>query len=197
MKRLLFWLSAIVLGVAVGAGGAVAAMGMGARMGVEQVGGWTINRLAGSTAADPVTRAIVARIGLLALAQEETIYLQMTRDEAGRPLREACRYELTGGALPARWWAVTIYAGDNYLPVNHDDAFSVDASRAQTDAAGRWRAEVQAERGDATNWISSRAAGEGFSLTLRLYNPEDAARTRPRGIPVPTLRTIGCAEDAP
>jgi len=192
---LLKWAGAVVLGLALGAGSAFLVIGWGAQQSSVRAGGWTINRLAGSQGADPYTRALVARVGLLALARSETIYFQLSEDEDGRRLREACRYELAGGPLPARWWSVTLYARDNYLPQNQGDALSIDASGVRADADGRWTAVISANPPDAPNWISAAAGGEGFTLTLRLYNPTDEARDDPSAVPVPTLRKLGCGEE--
>ncbi|MBI1188848.1 MAG: DUF1214 domain-containing protein [Alphaproteobacteria bacterium] len=191
---LLKWAAAIVLGFALGVGSALLVIGFGAQRASDAAGAWTINRLAGSQAADPYTRASVARVGLLALAQSETIYFNLAEDEDGRRLSQACRYELTGGPMPARWWSITLYASDNYLPRNQGDALSIDATSVRADEAGRWAATVSAASPDAENWISSDAAGDGFSLTLRLYNPTDAARAAPSDVPTPRLRTLSCGD---
>jgi hypothetical protein len=192
--RLLKWAAAIVLGFVLGAGSALLVIGWGAQRASVDAGGWTINTLAGSQGADPYTRALVARVGLLALAQSETIYFQLTADAEGRPLSEACRYELAGGPMPARWWSITLYARDNHLPRNRGDALSLDATSVRADEAGQWTAAVSAAPPETGNWISSEAAGDGFSLTLRLYNPTDRAREAAAQVPTPRLRTLGCGD---
>ena len=116
-------------------------------------------------------------------------------DERGRPLSPNCAYELTGGPLPARWWSVTIYDKANYLPVNGDKAESDDATRTVKDTAGRWTVRISPTRDGAQDWISSRNAGP-FVLTLRLYNPEPAARDHVDTIPFPTIRTLKCQDAA-
>ncbi|NWG53637.1 MAG: DUF1214 domain-containing protein [Hydrogenophilaceae bacterium] len=192
---LLKWAAAVVLGFLLGAGSALLVIGWGAQRSSVAAGAWTINTLAGSQSADIYTRAFVARVGLLALAQSETIYFQAAQDADGRPLTEGCRYELAGGPLPARWWSITLYAADNHLPRNEGDALSIDATSVRADEAGRWTAVVSAASPqDAENWISSDAAGEGFTLTLRLYNPTDAARNDPAQVPTPSLRMLGCGD---
>lgn len=191
---LLKWAAAIVLGFVLGAGSALMVIGWGAQRSSVEVGGWTINTLAGSQGADPYTRAFVARVGLLALAQSETIYFQLNEDAEGRPLSEACRYALEGGPMPARWWSITLYARDNHLPRNQGDALSLDATSVRADEAGRWTAVVAASPPETENWISSDAAGDGFTLTLRLYNPTDAARNAPAQVPTPSVRALGCGD---
>ena len=186
--------SAVIVGLTVGAVCAVYSLGR-STMGGETYNGWSGSKLTGSTAADPFTRAKVAKAGLLALNRSETIYFTLTKDEHGKPLNQNCAYQLRGGPLHARWWSVTIYAADNFLPQNHDDAQSVDDTRTQKDPGGGWTAAVQLQRpgpGGPPNWISTWGAGR-FSLTLRLYNPSQAAADDPKTIVFPQITTLSCS----
>jgi hypothetical protein len=135
----------------------------------------------------------------LALTQAETLYFNRTTDETGKPLRAECTYQLEGGPQPARWWSVTIYAADNYLPINGDNAQSADATQvaaaAKPEDSGRWSIQVSPEKSGAIHWISSKNAGH-YALTIRLYNPEDSARKDFTSIPLPTLKTISCPRTA-
>lgn len=178
-------------GLASGAGLAVWLSGRGESIGRTEHDGWLGNTAVGSTRADPWTRAVTARVGLMALDRRETVYFHRYRDEAGRPLDSRCLYELSGGELPARWWSVTLYAEDNYLAQNDDQAFSVDATHVVRDSAGRWTVRLAPERQDAPNWISSRGTGH-FNLSIRLYNPGPAVAGDPAGVPFPEMRRLSC-----
>ncbi len=187
---------AIAAGLAVGAGSAAWAMkgGLdlgGLDLGGAGAGGWYGNSVTGSVDADPWTRAQVALTGLLALNKSQAIYFTTNVDAAGAPLREDCRYQVTGGALPARWWSVTVYADDDYLPLNDDDALSFDATEVQPDASGRWSALVTSQRPAEGAWASSRKAGS-YSLTLRLYQPSQAAQNKLAAIPMPVVTRLDC-----
>lgn len=186
---------AIVVGLVVGGGSAVWVLRNGELLGDFEKDYWFGNDSAGSVAADPYTRGIVASIGLLALNKSETIYFHRYKDERGRQLREGCVYELSGTSLPTRWWSLTVYAADHFLPVNDDRAFSVDASQIVANADGSWTVRIAAARGEPANWISSNAAGE-FSLALRMYNPEAIALEDAGAIPFPSVATISCAGGA-
>lgn len=188
LRRVLAWAAAAIAGLALGAASAWAAISIGGASFGHDVGQWSTNRATGSTAADPYTRAIVARVGLLALSSREAIYFNLQRDDRGEPLSESCIYELTGRELDARWWSVTLYADDNYLAQNSDHAASIDASHMP---AGPWRARIAPVRGDATYWLSSREARRNFSLTLRVYNPQ--REFRPTEQSLPQLTRISCA----
>lgn len=190
----LLWLTtlAAAIGLAVGLGSAWFVLHNGQFLGQFESDYWFGNDKVGSTAADPYTRAIIATIGLLALNRSETIYFHRYRDHAGEPLREGCAYEMKGGLLPARWWSVTVYAGDDFLPVNGENAHSVDATQMVRDGAGRWSVRVADDRAGAPNWIATRNAGR-YSLSLRLYNPHESARDDASTIAFPTLTRLGCA----
>lgn len=194
IRRIAAWLAALVVGVLLGLGSAWAALNFMAGQYQEHYGAWTFSRAAGSTAAGPYTRALIAQKGLLALNRSEALYFTLERDEHGKPLSEACIYELAGRQPEARWWSVTLYARDSFLAQNNDHAASVDASRVFMDG-DRFSIRVAPVRGEAANWVSSRSAGRGFSLTLRLYNPhrefEASEETLPR------LTTVSCAGAAP
>lgn len=177
------------VGAILGVVSALAVLGNGEMTGQFEHDRWIGNTMIGSGAADAYTRGIVARTGLLALERSEAIYFHRYVDDQGERLREGCSYELSGGALPARWWSITIYAADDFLPVNGDAALSIDAS--QIGATDAWTASVSAERAGANHWISTRSAGE-FSLTLRLYNPHESASDDPGRITYPAIVRTHC-----
>lgn len=195
MLRLLAWIAALVAGGALGLGSALSMAGLWPdtrtlAFGHVDVDGWRGDFATGSEAADPYTRARVARHGLLALAKSEAVYLTRNTDSAGQRLSEDCTYRLTGGAMPAGWWSVTLYDAQSMLPANTDGALSIDASRM---GAGAWEAVIAPERpADAAHWISSRAAGS-LDLTLRLYMPEPALLQAPtRTLAAPRIERISC-----
>ncbi|WP_226019338.1 DUF1214 domain-containing protein [Novosphingobium sp. FKTRR1] len=180
----------VLAGLLVGAGSALAFMKHGA---AEVQRGWSGSRVTGSVDADPWTRAQVALTGLLALNASQAMYFRRSADDAGQPLRESCRYRVAGGPLPGRWWSVTVYAADDYLPRNDDGALSFDATRVQPDGSGHWQAEVSRSRpAGPIPWASSRLAGH-FDLTLRLYNPAPSAQRDLASIPLPSVTRIDCA----
>lgn len=193
LRRILAWIAAVIAGVVLGLGSAWATLTFAGATFTEQYGHWHFSRAAGSTAADPYTRAIIARAGLLALSAREAVYFSLYEDEQGRPLSESCVYELNGRPLDARWWSVTLYADDNFLAQNTDSAHSVDATRVGNDEP--WAARISPVRGDAQHWLSSREARRGFVIMLRVYNPQRDFRPSEQSLPV--LTTVSCAGDTP
>jgi len=199
MRRVLAYCAAVVAGCGIGFGSALWLAGLwpeGRRLafGDVEVGGWHSDFAIGSKAADPYTRARVARHGLLALAKSEAVYFTRAADDDGQPLSEACSYRLSGAAMPAGWWSVTLYDGASMLPANTDAALSIDASRV---GAGAWEAVIAPTRpADTMLWISSRKAGL-FDLTLRLYMPENTLLDDPVGtLNPPRIERLACEGEA-
>ncbi|MCZ8323554.1 MAG: DUF1214 domain-containing protein [Novosphingobium sp.] len=161
----------------------------------ESYAGWSGSSVTGSADADPWTRARVAVAGLLALTREHAIYFTRNTDGSGARLREGCRYRVSGEAMPAQWWSVTVYAADNYLPLNDDDALSFDATEVQPDAAGQWSAILSSTRPASGAWASTRQAGN-YDITLRLYQPALQAQTNYGSIPMPRVEKLDCGGQA-
>lgn len=181
----------LVAGVMVGTGSAFWVLKSNAILGSTSHSGWVSNDKIGLTSADPYTRAVIAQIGLLAMNRSEAQYYTRYTDELGKPLKEECDYELRGGTIPARWWSITIYAEDNFLPVNGSDAMSIDADTVTIDETGGWVVLVaNKERADA-DWLSSQNAGR-FSLSLRLYNPDAGLPENTSETFLPSIMTMNC-----
>lgn len=193
MKRVLWLASAVAFGVVVGLGSAMLMIRNGAMIGRVDNDQWQSSRTIGSTEADPYTRALIARIGLLGLNRNETIYFNRTRDEAGRPFDGRCRYRMEGVDPPARWWSITLYAPDSYLAINGRDRHALDATSVSRTADGSWSAAIGPAPSGAANWISSENAGT-FSLTIRLYNPEASVADDMGTVALPRIIRAACPE---
>ncbi len=162
-------------------------------MGRENYSGWHGSSVTGSADAGPWLRAQVAISGLLALNKSQAIYFTRKTDDAGDPLREECRYQVAGGPLPGQWWSVTVYAADNYLPLNDDGALSFDATEVSSDAAGQWSALLAPVAPHGTAWASTRKAGT-FDITLRIYQPTAQAQADFATIPMPKVTKLECGD---
>lgn len=156
------------------------------------VGPWRTNPLIGASDAGPVTRAIVARRGLLALNRSETVYFTAWEDGSGDALREDCRYRVSGRDLPARWWSLTLYGEDDFLPVNGDNAHALTETVLGN---ADWSFIAGPDAPADGLGLSTRNAGS-FSLTLRLYHPETAVLQNPDSLALPDIERLGCGEAA-
>ncbi len=199
--RILTLLIGGVLGLAAGAVTALFAAGMigsGASVGNQiSVNGWNSDWTIGSTAANPWTRARVARHGLLALTKEEAVYFTTNIDTDGNRLSENCTYEVSGGDMPGQWWSITLYDATSYLPRNKDNALSFDMTKAAASGDGAaWSFTVAAEGPETGNWVSSHKAGD-FDMTLRIYKPTPELIADPEGVlPTPSVKRLACGGDA-
>ena len=204
MKRILGFVSWAIGGVFIGGFSALWMGGMipggpsfGAAM---ELDGWISDWSVGSENANPYVRARIARHGLLALTKQEAVYFIKDTDDDGDQLRETCSYKVSGGAMPADWWSLTLYDSDSRLPMNEDAALSFDATKAASIAPGdasNWAFLVAPTRQaqDDAGWVSSQAAGE-FDLTLRLYKPTEALLADPQTLTVPTIERLSCDGEA-
>ena len=157
---------------------------------------WQSDWSIGSENANPYIRARVARNGLLGLRKEEAVYFLKTVDEGGEPLSEACTYRVSGGALPAGWWSITLYDSDSRLPMNEDAHLSFDQTQALRSGNGddtSWSFQISANAPESsTAWVSSKAGG-AFDLTLRLYQPDKSLLDDPiTTLTPPIIERLSC-----
>lgn len=183
----------VVAGLVVGGALAWHATGNAFRDGAVTNGVWSTSLTYGLTDGDALTRAAVARRGLLALPTTETVYWAASRDSAGALLDGSCTYALTGGALDTRWWSVTFYDREGYLVANAANIWSFSAATL-TDAekAGGWKVTIGPKRPAQGHWLPS-ATGQGFELTLRMYNPGPDLVRNPGKAQLPKLVKEACA----
>lgn len=145
----------------------------------ELGGGWTTAVSVRTSFGDDIlTRARVARNWIGTLGIEEAMYIMAEVDADGQALTGARRYvlrfapqaELQVGAF----WSITLYRrSDCLLAANPIGRHSIgDRTHGlRRDADGGLSIHIQADDpGAGENWLPA-PAGEGFYLTLRLYQP--------------------------
>lgn len=197
MGNLLKAVGAFAAALVLGVGSAVWMVSRGLAAGEVSSGPWRTNLAIGSEAADPYTRATVARAGLLALNRSETLYFTAATDSDGAALNADCHYRLEGGDLPARWWSVTAYGADHFLIPNPQERYSYGGNTVARAADGSYTIHVAPEPETdagtgADNWIPSGNKAQPFSLTIRLYNPSEAAAADPGSIALPRVVRESC-----
>ncbi|MBL4870148.1 MAG: DUF1214 domain-containing protein [Robiginitomaculum sp.] len=153
---------------------------------------WQSNWAIGTQATTPYMRAYIARRGLLALPKSEAVYFIRAADDEGRALNEACTYMISGDPQMAKWWSITLYDAQDFLPLNQDNAYSIDQTSVGN---GNWEIAVQATHPENhPHWLSSRAAGE-FDLMMRLYKPKPALLVDPhKKFKPPSVQRLHCLE---
>ena len=191
--KTLRWLGLVVAGIILGilparvlTGGV---FGLSAGRGQVSIGPWQTSLVTGGADADMYTRTQVALTGLLALNRSETTYFVATRDDAGRPLRARCDYDVSGASIDARWWSITAYADDNFLIENPADRFSFNINTARPEPDGRF-ALALGPRQRVGNWLPTGETG-GFNLLIRAYNPSSEFTSDPKNAKLPEIKQVG------
>lgn len=183
---------AVLVGLAVGYGfTAGALLWKASRIGLYNPAGWMTARGIGSSDADPVLKALIARIGIFANSREEAVYFQGYVDNPRRKLSGDRRYRIEGSVrLPAAWWSVTLYNRHELLHPDPHRRYSLASFNLQTDEDGSFVIDVAPERPpDAANWLPS-PPGEPFSLTLRVYRPQPQLLDHLESYPLPRLSRV-------
>lgn len=184
----------ILLALLFAAGLAIASVWLATRQGVGATplrnGVWLTDLSAGSASANVYVRAYVAREYLLALPKNETIYFLAFHDEQGNPLNDHCIYRIEGKPLAARWWSITLYAGDGYLIANPLNRYSYSDTTTTMNPDGTFTIWV-APQAHAGNWLPSTQGG-GISLAARLYNPDPEMYEQFQRIPMPRVIKDRC-----
>ncbi|WP_425228096.1 DUF1214 domain-containing protein [Sphingomonas sp.] len=181
------YLLAVALGVLLGVGLAVHSVRAGAFGSNVAIGPWRTGLDFGTADASARTRAVVALRGLLALPAREARYYTAATDDAGQLLDGRCRYRIAGGALPGKWWSLTVYDADGYLVANPANIFSVESAAV---AEPRWQIVLAPAR-QPGHWLPT-GGREHVELTLRTYLPPDAGRTNPPQAGLPSIVREGC-----
>lgn len=181
---------AVLAGALIGAGWAVQTVRSGALGDQIQNGAWQTGRDVGSKDADIRLRAIVALRGLLALPATEARYFTAGVDDEGVMLSGKCSYRVTGKALPARWWSLTLYDKAGYLIANEQNRWSI----GQAGGTDNWQVVIapKAPAGvDDAAWIPT-GTDKPFELTLRTYRPKGLLASDPGKAQLPNIEKLEC-----
>ncbi len=180
----------LVVGLAVGTGAAALQLRQSfAAMGIEN-GPWRTGEKVGTADASVSTRASVALRGLLALPEREAIYFNATTDSQGRKLEGKCSYRVTGGAIDARWWSLTLYDSKGYLIGNPERVHSVGSAAIPPQEVGNWTVDISAKR-TGPHWIAM-PDDQPFELTLRAYHPSRDLLARRGSVSLPRIERGEC-----
>lgn len=180
-----------VIGLVAGLGSAWLATGGLIGAGAVRNGGWSTDLTIGSQAANPWVRAQIARVGLLALPRSQTLYFDRSTDETGAPLDARCRYAIAGKPIPARWWSITAYGGDQMLSRNANGPVSIDATRLGPRAEANWTVTAGPAAAGAPPDLSLSGL-DRVILMLRLYNPDAADPIALKAMELPTVTRLSC-----
>ena len=95
---------------------------------------------------------------------------------------------MSGKAIPAKWWSLTLYDHPGYLVANQANIFSVASARVPNPA--NWTVVV-APAEQAGLWLPTGRI-ERFELTLRTYLPDDGGVGNMTRDQLPSIVKEGC-----
>jgi hypothetical protein len=189
LLKIVLYVGAVALGLALGVGTARVAISNSLSGNVINNGIWSTDLTIGSSEAGAYTRASIALNGTLALKRSETIYYSADRDADGDTLTSNCNYVLEGRDPAARWWSVTVYDSDGYLLPEAKGRYSVSKTSVLRSQGGAFQIALTRD-GRGANGI---ATGTGdFTMVLRLYNPNPNVEAAPDKATLPQLRKGSC-----
>jgi hypothetical protein len=161
---------------------------------LNRAGPWTSWVNAGGLAADPYTRAHIARSGLLPINSANGLTFLASADSDGSSLSSDCDYEIIARPLAALWWTIAVYDEDGKLIPNKAarHAFSSQNLTILPDGTQRIALAPGARPG---HWLPS---GEGHDLTLvlRIIRPlsvsqgDDVGAANANAMPI--IRRVSC-----
>lgn len=186
-------LTLLSLAIAIGLGGYSVWYTLNAQDGVGaiRIGQWTAFPEVGTLAADPYSKARVAREGVLALGQAEGLAFVAERDDAGEPLKRECTYTIEGGYPTARFW--TLYAADQSLGVI-DTGKPRQSALQSYDMLRRPDNSVVISVGSRPapgNWLLTGGSGKMY-FVLTFYDTPIASSTGLSDVTLPRILKAGC-----
>jgi hypothetical protein len=161
-------LAVFAIAATAGLGGTWLAVDGGVGFGAVRVGAWVAHPRNGSVDADPYSRAVVARSGVMPLGLGEGLTFTAQRDDAGRPLVGACEYRIAGFVPPTRYWTLTAQTQAGALIANPAGRHGFTSAEIVRGPDGSFVVTV-APSARPGNWLPVPATGR-FDLVLRLYD---------------------------
>lgn len=184
-------LGVFAIAATVGLGGTWLAVDAGAGFGAVRVGPWTAYPRNGSVDADPYSRAVVARSGVMPLGLGEGLTFTARRDSAGQPLIGTCAYQVAGFVPPTRYWTIAAETPSGALIANPAGRHGFTSGEIVRGPDGSFAISV-APTARAGNWLPVPAR-ERFDLVLRLYDtPISGTSTVIDTARMPTITRLGC-----
>lgn len=180
----------LIVGLALGVGVAVLQLRQSFAADGVSNGPWRTGNKVGTADASVATRASVALRGLLALPEREAIYFNAAEDSYGRKLTGQCSYRVTGGALDARWWSLTLYDAKGYLISNPASRYSLGSAVLSPVEAARWQIDISRTK-SGQHWIAMPDQ-QPFELTLRAYHPSAELLRRRGSVQLPRIERGEC-----
>jgi hypothetical protein len=154
-------------------------------------GAWQAWPNAGTTNADPYSRARLARTGEIPLGSGEGLMLIALSDDLGRALSSECSYRIEGQTPPARLWTLTLEDPDGRIVPGPEGWAALGSDVLLREADGSFEV-VLARLPRPGNWIST-AEAERFRVVIRLYDTNARTGTALTTLSMPRIVRTACA----
>jgi len=155
------------------------------------LGAWQAWPNAGTSDADPYSRARQARTGEIPLGSGEGLMLLALTDDSDEPLVAACDYTITGQTPPARLWTLALENPDGHAIGMRDGAAALASDTLLRTADGSF-AIALSQKPQGGNWISTEEA-ERFRVVIRLYDTTARTGTELTTLEMPSITRGSCA----
>jgi hypothetical protein len=156
-----------------------------------KLGVWQAWPNAGTSDADPYSRARLARTGEIPLGSGEGLMLLALTDDAGDPLIKSCDYTISGQTPPARLWTVAVENPDGHIVGKQENVAALGSDTLLRELNGSFAIKLS-PRPQGGNWISTAEAGR-FRVVVRLYDTTARTGTELTTLEMPEIARGRCA----
>jgi len=156
-----------------------------------RLGVWQAWPNAGTSDADPYSRARLARTGEIPLGSGEGLMLLALTDDSEEPLTASCDYSIAGQTPPARLWTVAIEDQDGHSIGMRDGVAALASDTLLRADNGAFRISLS-PRPQGGNWISTEEA-QRFRIVIRLYDTTARTGTELTTLEMPKITRGFCA----
>jgi len=137
-----------------------------------------------------LARAKIALTGLFALREQEVLYAVAIKDDEGEVLNGKHTYQVSGKALDAHYWSITLYDKNHFLVSNQAKCYNISRFDIKYDKAGNFSFFVSPQKQkQANHWLPS-PQDQPFNLLLRLYNPSPSIYQNISKVDLPSITKI-------
>ncbi|MGZ5823955.1 MAG: DUF1214 domain-containing protein [Hyphomicrobium sp.] len=173
MRSLAYFIGTFAVALMLGIGSAWYMIEQGSPLTTTKVGPWASWNALANPAADPYTRAHLARSGRLPLTSTVARYFVARTDSAGHGLTSACEYLIMGSPINSRWWSIALYDDYGSLIENPSERYSFNSDEMLRHADGTYRVHL-ARTARPENWLpTGDGTDRNLVVMLRIYSPRE------------------------